>query len=732
MRFYQKAAVNSAAYLLVSAALLSLSAFADPTDDETAEAVDEIVVVAHKSARSIREVAANVTVMNRADLKSQLATSVADVFRYVPGIDYEASGTRFGTEGINIRGIGGNRVALIVDGVPLSDQFDVGSFSNATRDFLNAGMIQKIETLHGPASALYGSAAIGGVVAVRTPDPADISGSQGHGGDILATWRGADDSLHGTGMVAFGDESMGFLAGLSWQEGQQLESAAQTGESDLKDYERKSALLKFVMDDSWGRTWRAGFIHQEANSRSELRSMLGSGRFRSTTRLAGDDEYVMDLFNLAYEFGSPDSWIDSGVLRGYYEIADIDQATLDERGLARRPVSIDRFFHFEQKISGVELNLQKEIVGARASHRLGAGIEYRKRKTEEYRDGLELDLATGAQTNIILGEVFPLRDFPVSDTSELGAYLEDVVSLGEWTVIAAIRADRFDLSPLIDPMYAEDYPFADPVSISESDISPKLGLIYHVTPSTDVYVQYAHGFRAPPYEDANIGLEIPVFNYRAIPNPDLKSESSDGFDLGIRWQGANSQLRLAVFHTRYDDFIESKVRLGVDPDSGRILFQSQNLEETEISGVEAGWLTRLPGRLHAVSFDGSAYLARGENKENGQPLNSVGPAQGVLGLNWSSADGSRNLRLQGTVTESWSDRDESAGELFKPPGHTVLDLFVTQKLSSRTTIRAGLMNLTDKTYWNWSNVRGLSPGDPVLPLLAQAGRSFTISLNMSW
>jgi hemoglobin/transferrin/lactoferrin receptor protein len=253
-----------------------------------------------------------------------------------------------------------------------------------------------------------------------------------------------------------------------------------------------------------------------------------------------------------------------------------------------------------------------------------------------------------------------------------------------------------------------------------------------VTPSTDLYVQYAHGFRAPPYEDANIGLEIPLFNYRAIPNPDLKSESSDGFDLGIRWHGTYSNLRLAVFHTRYEDFIESKVRLGVDPDSGRVLFQSQNLEETEIQGIEAGWQTRLPGHFRAVSFDGSLYLARGENKENGQPLNSVGPAQAVLGLNWSAASGNRSLRLQGTVTEAWSDRDESGGELFEPPGHTVLDLFATQRLSSRTMIRAGLMNLTDRSYWNWSDVRGLSPDDPVLPVLAQAGRSFTVSLNMSW
>jgi hemoglobin/transferrin/lactoferrin receptor protein len=729
--------VNVVAPLVLSAAFLSFPAVAAETDraegsGDTGEAIDQIVVVAHKNERSIRDVAAHVTVMNRADLKSQLATSVAGIFRYTPGIDYEAAGTRFGTEGINIRGIGGNRVAIIVDGVPLSDQFDVGSFSNATRDFLNAGLIEQIEVLHGPASALYGSAAIGGVVAVRTPDPGDISGNRGHGGDILATWRGADESLHGTAMFAVGDASMGFLAGGSWREGQQAETAAPTDELDFKDYERKSAMLKFVADDARGRTWRAGLIHQEAATRSDLRSMLGSGRFRSTTRLEGDDEYAMDLISLAYEFATPESWIDSGILRGYYQIAEIGQHTLDERGLASRPVSIDRFFHFEQEISGIELNLQKEISGQRVSQQLGIGLEYRTRQTEEYRDGLEHDLATGSETNVLLGEEFPLRDFPISDTSEFGAYLEDVVSFGKWSFIAAIRADRFELYPTIDPIYAEDYPFVDPVSISESDISPKLGVICHVTPSTDIYVQYAHGFRAPPYEDANIGLEIPLFNVRAIPNPALKSESSDGFDLGLRWQGTYSSLRLALFRTRYDDFIESKVRLGLDPDSGRILFQSQNIDETEIQGFEAGWFSRITGPLSGFSVDGSLYYARGENKVNGQPLNSVGPAQAVLGASWSAADGHRSLRLQATATGAWTDRDESGGELFKPPGHTVLDLFATQRISSRTTIRAGLLNLADKTYWNWSDVRGLAANDPVIRVLARAGRSFTISLNMNW
>ena len=82
--------------------------------------------------------------------------------------------------------------------------------------------------------------------------------------------------------------------------------------------------------------------------------------------------------------------------------------------------------------------------------------------------------------------------------------------------------------------------------------------------------------------------------------------------------------------------------------------------------------------------------------------------------------------------DGWDDRDESGGELFKPAGHAVFDLYYTQRIAERTTFRAGVLNLTDRTYWNWSDIRGLSPTDPVMPYLAQPGRNVSASINFSW
>lgn len=705
---------------------------AQETEDASKGPIDQIVVVASKSERSIRDIAANVTILSQDDLSIEIATSIADALRYTPGIDYEGAGTRFGTEGINIRGIGGNRVALLVDGVRLGDQFDVGSFSNATRDFINAGFMRRAEILHGPASALYGSSAIGGVVSLTSPDPRYLTGTAGSGGNLSTAWRGADSSLHGTALHAIAGDQVGVLMGVSLRDGSEYDSAAAETNLDTRQAKRRSAMLKLVADDRLGNSWNLGYYLQDSDVTSSLNSMLGAGRFQSTTALEGDDAYRMDLIKGEVGFGQPGGFIDSGIFRAYYGITDIEQQTLDERGASSRPVSIDRLFVFKQDFHGVELNLQKTLIGSTFDHQLGFGIEYRHRDTEEYRDGMETSLVDGSQTNVLLGEVFPLRDFPLSESTEIGAYIEDAISVGDWTIIGALRTDRYDLTPRTDPMYEADYPFQEIVSISDSELSPKLGVVWRAADSIDLYLQYSHGFRAPPFEDANIGLEIPVFNIRAIPNPDLKSESSNGVDLGMRWQGQRSTAHVSLFRTSYDDFIETKVRLGPDPVSGRILFQSQNLRKATIEGVEAGWSLGIDSMPGDFSIDGSLYWARGENRDTGQPLNSVGPPQAVIGVDWAPVDGDWHTRLRATFTDGWDERDETGGELFMPPGHAVFDLFVTRFVGDRVRLRAGVTNLGDKIYWAWSDIRGLSPGDPVIPYLARPGRSYVLGVDLDW
>jgi len=718
--------------LVMMAGQLCGQAIAAGPSESTAGEIEEVVVVAHKHARTASEIAANVTVLSGDELRFELGATIADAFRYQPGVDFETAGARFGAESINIRGIGGNRVAVLLDGVPVSDQFDVGNFSNATRDLVDSGFVEHIEVLHGPASALYGSSAIGGVVAMSTVDPRHLAPGGGSGGRLVSGWRGDNAGLSATALQVLGGDSMAMVAGISTTDASEFDSAAVEDNLDRRDIRSTSGLFKFVIDDAAGNTWQALLHRRESEVESSLESMLGTGRFRTTTALLGDDQSRSDLAGLEYRFGAGLGFVDEGVVRAYYQDTDVVQMTVDERAAATRPVTIDRLFAFEQRSHGLETNLQKQFTTGALSHRVGFGFEYRDRETAEYRDGLETGIVDGVQTNVLLGEAFPLRDFPLSTSEEWGAYVEDTISVGAWSVIAALRADRFDMQPTVDAMYAEDYPFAQPVSISESELSPKLGVIYRFNESAEAYVQYAHGFRAPPYEDANISLELPLFNMRAVPNPDLRSERSDGYDIGLRWRGARGKARLSVFRTEYDDFIESRVRVGTDPVSGRILFQSLNLDRAVIEGVEAGATVMLDSLVGGLSIDTGLFLAQSENRENGEALNSVGPPQAVIGIDWAPADGAFRASLRSTLTDDWSDRDETGGPLFQPAGYAVFDMYVAWSVGSRLTLRAAALNLTDRTYWAWTDVRGLAPDDPVIPYLSRPGRSFGVGFDMRW
>ena len=97
------------------------------------EPVEEIVVVATKIPRPAHTVAAAVSAFDRERIEWEQARGLGDLARYEPALEADWSSPRFGNSGIAVRGIGGNRVALEFDGVPLPQQFAVGSFADSSR-----------------------------------------------------------------------------------------------------------------------------------------------------------------------------------------------------------------------------------------------------------------------------------------------------------------------------------------------------------------------------------------------------------------------------------------------------------------------------------------------------------------------------------------------------------------------------------------------------------------------
>ncbi len=321
--------------------------------------LDPLVVVASKSPRPLSEIAAQVTVIDAEDIRVGMAEDVDGMLKYEPGLEMETAGTRFGATSINIRGIGGNRVAVEIDGIPVRDGFVIGAFSNGGRALVEPDRIKRVEVLHGPASVMYGSDAVGGVVAISTWDPSDLLTDSGKSFwlGLRGGYQGMNDSWVGSGVAAWGEGAHGFLAASTYREGHELDNHAPADiPNDPQDWDSTDYMFRYTYDTSAGNRFRISAERTERQVRSEINSQLGYGRrFRNTTELRGDDRDKSRRLSVDYEF-SYDGWR-QGVVRVFNVVHKTDQLTLEERPRAVNPVKLERRFFYEQDLSGVELNL---------------------------------------------------------------------------------------------------------------------------------------------------------------------------------------------------------------------------------------------------------------------------------------------------------------------------------------------------------------------------------------
>lgn len=130
-----------------------------------AQILNEVVVTATRTEQSVGEVLADITVIDRQAIQRSGAVGIADVLSRYPGIQFDRTGGTGNATGLFIRGADSRHTAVYVDGVRMDSQFLSGG---ATWEALPLGLIDHIEILRGPAAAIYGSDAIGGVVQLFT------------------------------------------------------------------------------------------------------------------------------------------------------------------------------------------------------------------------------------------------------------------------------------------------------------------------------------------------------------------------------------------------------------------------------------------------------------------------------------------------------------------------------------------------------------------------------------
>lgn len=157
---------------------LGLAVFASLFGTSAAFAQDDIETISVIGARQpieLSRLSASVSVIDRAEIENSGAISLSDLLRGMPGVSISQDGVKGSQTQVRLRGSEANHVLVLVDGVEIND---LGADGGVNFAHLNLDNVARIELLRGPQSALWGSAAVGGVISITTLEAqAQLQGS---------------------------------------------------------------------------------------------------------------------------------------------------------------------------------------------------------------------------------------------------------------------------------------------------------------------------------------------------------------------------------------------------------------------------------------------------------------------------------------------------------------------------------------------------------------------------
>ena len=741
-----------------SGALLSLASAQAQMSPEGPTRLPEVAVSATGFEENTADVPATISTIDAQQIDRGLVRTLQDLVRYEPGVSVNSDPTRFGANSFNIRGLEGNRVQILVDGIraPSLYQFGIGPFNNSTRSFVDLDSLKRVEILRGPASSLYGSDALGGVVSYMTKDPLDyldLATSPVYGA-FKSAYASADTGWANTGTLAYGTEAWQAMALYTYFTGQQQKNMGDDGstgpsrtEPNPQDIRQQNLLLKGVFQPAAGHRVRAVYEWFDRNNMIDVLSLNTSTP--RTASLSGDDENQRQRYSLDYAYTNPDrGWLAGFTANLYRQTATTDSGSYETRagtsascsGVAQgvNTCFIPRQFDFEQRITGLTAQLESLLEGGGAQHRILWGIDASDTDSSALRDATIYNQTTGTSTKTLAGDTFPVRDFPNTSTRQLGLYVQDQISVlnDQLVITPGLRYDDYQLKISPDAIYLANVPpGVQAKDFSDSAWSPKLALMYRVTPDFNVYGNYAFGFRAPPFDDVNAAFRNPIQSYVLVPNPNLVSETSQGLELGFKGRSGDSSFAVAAFYNRYKNFIDSQTQLDCPTDPACVpgfafTFQATNLARVRIYGVEATGEWALDRNW---TLAGSIAYANGQDETRDQPLNSIDPLTGVGGLRYTSSDrswgGSVNLTA---VSAKNSAAAVGNVQPFLTPGFGLVDISAYWDINKNLRLAAGVFNLFDKKYWLWSNVgqTGLTANSPSLDRYTQPGINVAVNLQL--
>lgn len=731
-------------------ALAVTSLLALPAAAQTATELKDVVVSATRQEAAADAVPVTVTTVNAAQIELRLPRDLTELFAADPDLAVARNRARFGSATVNIRGIEGNRVLSLVDGVRLPDYYNGGGPSNmlvANQAGPEAAFLKRVEVVRGPASSLYGSDALGGVVAYLTKGPEDfLKDGRNQAFQYTGAWRGEDKSWSHTGAFAVGGAAAQFLLMANRSDGHELANrgdvdsvATDRSKPNPQDTRSSGVLAKLALQPAAGHRLSLAVDRREIDVATEVKRLSSS--LPRVTWAEGDDNSRRTRTSLDWDWKPAGAWVDRLRTQLYHQESESrtgtdsrrsnTSATCSASAAGSNQCELRQDFGFDQTQSGLSVQADKLIQSGGVSHLLALGADWSRSKVAEMRDTTAWNRTTGSVYKTLAGENFPLSDFPAGRTDSLGAFFQDEIAIGALSLTPGLRYDKVELKP--DSLAAPNPALPSASGRSHSAVSPKLGLVWQADPATALYGQVMKGFRAPNYSEANGSFLNTVQRYGIAPNPELKPETSVGLEIGARWHAGPARASLAIHDTRYKDFI-SQVSFPC-PASPQCIagtvttFQNVNLAKVRITGLELRGGYELGGG-HALQA--TLAHAKGDDEQAGQPLNSIEPTRLSLAWLWDKGSHGGEARLNAAAAKKRVNENLGGSAQFLRPGSwQVVDLAAWWKPSKHTRLTAAVNNLFDRKYFLWSDIRhaAVAASDPGTDFYTQPGRQLSLSFQ---
>ena len=703
--------------------------------------IEPVVVTADRNAQTLDKAAPNVSVIGRNTLNQASAQNLDDIVMYEPGVSVPSDNNRRGHAGINIRGIDGNRILMMVDGVRIPESYAGGGSNGAIsgRDMVESDTLKQVDIVKGPYSALYGSDALGGVVNMVTLSPSDFvdEGKRGYFG-LKYGYRSRDRS-HGVTATAAGfHENAEGLLMLTRRQGHETEnigsdtsySTARTATNPQKN-NAYNILAKGNIGNERHRLETLYEQYYHAND-TVLANGLGSqsrGPVTITTSESNaHDRIRRQRIEAGYRYTGEGRLKEANLtayqqkLRTEDDAVDVSITRMGARQLGNSTRYSD--YGFNQTIRGLNGRSVWEFDGA-VKQTVVAGAEYKHTETARPRDSLTVDNLTGAVSKVYAGSTYPNKTFPDSKRKTFSVYAQDSLTFGNGIVLTpALRYEKDKLNTSTDQAYLNANPSGTATRFSDSAFTPSLRLSVPMGEQFTGFATYSQGFRTPPFDSATMAFANTTYGYAVIPNANLKSERSNSFELGMKFKNDRARAQVTAFYNRYRNFID-RTEIGTSTVGRRpiIQYQYQNLDHVKTYGAEASAAYKfLPG----WQVSGSIAWMRGE-QQDGKPLDSAYPLNGVLGLDYTQEKWGVGTKLR------WSKKHSrvSSDTVFQAPGYGVWDVGAWYKPFKNLEIGANIYNVGNKKYWQHADVAGMSRTS-VMDLYTETGRNFAATVQLKF